>query len=420
MKLTMIRFKNITRGLLVVASTLMLFSACNKDPEDLGSPLPPPPTGSSLSELIQQNPDDSLYYRLIVHAGMSNLFTGTNGSSYTMFIPGNAAMKAFITAASGGAVPAGAPDAVFSGFITTQIPVANAAAIVSYNTIPQGVTTSGFGNTFPNYMYPTLLNPAPSISPFLRLTTFLSTRNGNWVSNIPLVGVNEVGKNGVIHHSAALSVPPQRYLWDRINTDPNLTYFKAAIIRGDSATRIGGAPGQLQSGLMNIGANLTIFAPTDDVFRATLTAAITQVLINMGIPAGAAAAQAATWAATPDVFDVPELRPVLTAQTVQGLLTYHILGKRVFTNNFPTTATNFPTLLNGVLTTHPGLTLQVTMGAPFATAATVKGLENATAANITINASPLLPDPVGTSDQNYLNGVIHKINQVLMPLPLSP
>jgi len=49
------------------------------------------------------------------------------------------------------------------------------------------------------------------------------------------------------------------------------------------------------------------------------------------------------------------------------------------------------------------------------TAATVKGAANATASNVIINALPFLPDPAGTSDQHFINGTLHKINQVLLP-----
>ena len=63
-------------------------------------------------------------------------------------------------------------------------------------------------------------------------------------------------------------------------TDTGLTYLKAAILRADSGT---GSPGTLQSGLMNIGANLTVFAPTDSAFRATLTGAIYQGLLPLVI-----------------------------------------------------------------------------------------------------------------------------------------
>jgi len=43
-------------------------------------------------------------------------------------------------------------------------------------------------------------------------------------------------------------------------------------------------------------------------------------------------------------------------------------------------------------------------------AATVKGLANASASNVIIN-----PLPAGSSDQHYVNGVMHKIDQVLLP-----
>ena len=175
----------------------------------------------------------------------------------------------------------------------------------------------------------------------------------------------------------------------------------------------------LADALSNPAANLTVFAPTDAAFQATLTGAITQALIGLGVPPATAAAQAAALASTPAVFSNPLLYSVLTAQTVKGIVVYHLLGNRAFTNNLPTTTTSYPTLLNGAIAAHPGLALKATFGGlpafPFVTAATVKGLGNATAANIVINATPLIPDPNGTSDQHYINGTLHKIDQVLLP-----
>jgi uncharacterized surface protein with fasciclin (FAS1) repeats len=167
---------------------------------------------------------------------------------------------------------------------------------------------------------------------------------------------------------------------------------------------------------LNIGANLTVFAPTDAAFQATLTGAIYQGLVAAGYPPGATTLATATaLASSPTVFSNPLLYSVLTAQTVKGIIVYHILGTRAFTNNFPTTTTSYPTLLNGGIPTHPGVALTAVFGVPFVSSATVKGIGNATAANIQINASPLIPDPSGTSDQHYLNGVLHKIDQVLLP-----
>ena len=41
-------------------------------------------------------------------------------------------------------------------------------------------------------------------------------------------------QNGVVHLVAALVNPPSQVLKDAIYSNPNLTYFKAAIARADS------------------------------------------------------------------------------------------------------------------------------------------------------------------------------------------
>jgi uncharacterized surface protein with fasciclin (FAS1) repeats len=418
----------------LIAAMLVLVS-CNKDVEQFTETPVTPPSGKALGETIAATATDSLYYRLISRAGLVATINN-KAATFTMFVPDNNAMKVFINAISRGQVSLQAPDAVFSGFISTQIPAATAAGIVSYNITSQSLLSANIGNTFPNLQYPTILNPAPSVSALLRLTTFPTTRNGAWLNNIPITAVDMAAANGVIHHTALLVTPPQRFLWDRISTDTTLTYLKAAINRADSGTA---APGTLQSALLNIGANLTVFAPTDAAFKATLTGAIYQALLPQviqqltaaymggGMSQADAAAMAATnappiaigqataIASTPDVFQNPLLFSVLTAQTVKGIVVYHLLGNRAYTNNFPTTTTYYPTLLNGAVAAHPGVGLTAVFGVPFVSSATVKGVGNATASNLIINASPLLPEPFGTSDQNYLNGVLHKIDQVLLP-----
>ncbi len=397
--------------LLLIGSVILVLSSCNKPPAEFAVEPVVPPTGPTLGATIAATPTDSLYYRLITKAGMVPVINNMD-ATYTMFVPDNNAMKLFINAISGGLVPLTAPDAVFSAFITANIPTSTAGAIVSYNTCPQALASANIPSTFPNFQYPSILNPAPSVSAFLRLTTFPTTRNGAWVNNIPLISPNIFAANGVIYNTAFVPTPPQRYLWDRINTDTKLTYLKAAINRADSGTA---APGTLQGALLNIGANLTVFAPTDAAFQVTLTGAIYKGLVAMGVPPAIAFGQAKVLASTPAVFSNPALYGVLTAQTVKGIVVYHILGKRAYTNNFPTTATKYPTLLNAGIPTHEGVELTAVFGTPFVTAATVKGIANATAANIIINASPLIPDPSGTSDQQYLNGVLQKIDQVLLP-----
>lgn len=421
--------------LLLVASMMVILFSCNKEVEQFTETATEPPLGKTLGETIASTATDSLYYKLIVKAGLVSAINN-KAATYTMFVPDNNAMKIFINAISGGLVPLAAPDAVFSGFITANIPAASAVGIVSYNIGAQSLLSAKIPATFPNFQYPTILNPAPTVSTLLRLTTFPSTRNGAWLNNGPLTSVDLVTANGVIHHTAFVTTPPQRYLWNRISSDTGLTYLKAAINRADSGTS---APGTLQGALLNIGANLTVFAPTDAAFKALLRGAIYKALLPIviqqltaayiagGMMAADAAAKATAdappiaigkataLASSPAVFSDSALFSALPAQTVKGIVVYHVFGNRAFTNNFPVTTTYYPTLLNGGIPTHPGVGLTATFGVPFVTSATIKGVGNSTASNIIINVSPLIPDPSGTSDQHYLNGVLHKIDQVLLP-----
>ncbi|MFV0604978.1 MAG: hypothetical protein ACK5NK_03960 [Niabella sp.] len=387
---------------------ILILNACNKDVEQFAdvTPTPNPPPG--LATVLAAS-GYTLYNAIVVKSGLTNVLNDST-RTLTMYVPGNAAVKQAITALSGGAVPAGSPDAVYLGFInSSNFTAATAAGIVQYNTMPQKLDYTSFTHPFPNMQYPSLLNPNPSLSALLRLTTFPSKSNGSFVNNIPIISNNNTAGNGLIYETGALVAPPTRFLWDRINTDADLTYFKAAVERADEGVP---AAETLKGYLQNIGANFTVLAPGNTAFQTVLTGLIYQALLAQNVPAGTAMATATALASSPTVFTNPAVTPVLTAQTVRGIVVYHILGSRAFLNNFPTTQTNYPTLLNGAVASHPGVGLKVTMSGVMAVAATAKGAANATAANIAVNPNP---DPYGTSDQHYLNGTLHKIDQVLLP-----
>jgi uncharacterized surface protein with fasciclin (FAS1) repeats len=396
--------------------SVITISSCNKELEQVNEAAVVPSTLPKLDQSLRDNADFSLYYALVVRGNQLSLINDST-RSFTMFVPGNAGIKALINALSGGLVPTNAPNAVFEAFINNQVPVEQAAAIVQYNTIPQVIRASSIPNTYFNFSYPSTLNPLPSVSPLLRLNVFPSGINGAWLNNVPIFAFDREASNGVIHQTATLAIPAQRTLWDRISTDTTLKYLKAAVQRADS----GVAPVSSSSlvwVLSNFGPDITVFAPVDTAFQKTLKLVIAQALIAQGLPIQIALQTATSLSSTPNVFSNPALYGSLTAQTVKGILVYHILGKRAYTNNMPTTATSFPTLLNTVFATHPGVKLKVNINAPnpFVASATVKDVyNNSPAANIIINASPLTPEPFGTSDQEYINGVLHKIDAVLLP-----
>jgi len=426
-------------GGLLLAVALMGLTACNKEVEQI-EPVPVPPVISSaraIGDTLRLSAQDSLFFKMIVRGGMLNLLNDKT-KTFTLFSPNNAAVRQFISGASGGLIPpSGAPEAVYVGFINASLPVSSAASVVQYQILPQTVTAAAIPTTFPNFPYPTLLNPNPAASALLRFDGYISRRtNGAWLNNIPVIAADRLAGNGVIHSTVAVSVPPSTLLWNRIDTDVKLSFLKAAIQRADS----GAAPGTSIQFLLSTqsiapGLNLTLFAPTDSAFMVALTARATPVVFGgiyqqayaAAISGGATPAEAAVIATnvatantpaqtallvdSPDVFQNPLLYPFLTASAVRGILAYHLLfGQRVFTPNLPTTATAIRTFLNTVVATHPGITVSAAFTGPFVSSATVKGIANPTAANLLIN-----PFPNGSSDQHYVNGVLHKIDQLLFP-----
>jgi len=391
--------KSFLFGLLAAGS--LLFGACNHEFEDIGPQptVPGPATGATIGSIVNSDTSYSFFKVLVNKAGAAGPQLTNANLGLTAYIPNNAAFRA-----------SGFPSAAaVGGFFDT----AKAIAITNYVTAPQVLTFANIPSTFPNFQSPTFFNPTKGttgFNPLIGLSIFPSKRGtAAWVNNVPLVGTVNAA-NGVIQSPAFLVAPPSTTLWARIATDPDMSYFKAAVNRGDS----GQAAGAKIESLLNlpIGPNFTVFVPTNAAFIQLLSAQITGALMAQGMPLETAQATAAALASSPDVFSNPALFSAISAQTVKGLVVYHILGVRAFSVNFPTTTTNVPTLLNSAIPTHPGVGLTATFAGPFVSSATVKGAANVSASNILINFTP---EPNGTSDQHYLNGVLHKIDQVLRP-----
>lgn len=417
--------------LLLVAA--IFFSSCNKlDLDPVPAEQPVPGTGSTLAALLD-DPSFSLLKTAVTKAGLMPSLANTS-LRFTVFAPDNTAIIQSL----------GVPDETTAAAYIASRTDAEINGLVSYHIVPQVIPAASISTAFPNFQYPTILNPNPAASALLRLTTFPSVRPGvgAWVNNIPVIATDIAAVNGVIHKVSRLVAPPTTDLWSRIDTDPELTYLKAAINRADSGaikTDSLRYAISLATNPSSIASNLTIFAPTDAAMKIFLTGAITQALIGQGYPP-ATAQTAATGLVTafgsliisnpasiPDIPGFPpgignQLAAVVTPTLAKGIVVYHILssqsgaytppGVRVFSVNMPSTATAVKTLLNSAIPVHPGVTIQASFVSPVAgvsvvAAATVKGAANATASNVIIGAA--------SSDQHYVNGVLHKIDQVLLP-----
>ena len=417
----------------LIAGAITCFASCNKDKIDaVPITTTPSSTTQSIAEIVNTDPGFTILKAAVTRAGTNiSSLLGDRTGAFTLFAPTDAAF-----AASGISLAA-----------INAMPAAQVESILRYHIVggQQIKSTDSVLLQFPNLQLPTqlvLAPPSASLPPGLRMSIFPSKRGNNlWANNIPLTQTDIPAFNGVIHKTATLVAPPTQFLWDRINADPNLTYLKAAIQRADSGTV---AAATLQTALLNPAASLTVFAPNNQAFQTALTGQITLALIPVitqqlipvitaqliaggATPAEAAAqapalasqqapaialSQATALASTPAVFSNPLLFGALSSQTVKGLVVYHLLGVRAFSVNLPTTSFATKTLLNTAIPIHPGVTVQATFGPTGVTAATVKGLANPSNSNILINPTPA---PGGTSDQHYINGVLHVIDQALRP-----
>ena len=390
--------------LLLIASGLMVATACNK----IYEPVPytvysEGDVANTLAKKIAATSSYSIFNTALTRTGLNATLDVAN-AKFTVFVPDNTAMTA-----SG-----------LSLAVVNALPVASLTSLLNYHIIPnEQVTAADIPTAFPNIEKKTGLDIAttafvpsiPTTSIPIKMSIFPSKRTGGaWANNVPIVATDVVtGSNGVVHRVATAVAPPTRVLLDTLSRDADFTYLMAAIVRADSGLVTTASP-SLQYALAQPFANLTVFAPTNAAFQATLTGAITLGLVNMGVPLATAQAQAAVLASSPTVFSNPALYPVLTAQLVRGIVVYHIMGVRAFSVNFGATAANYPTLLNGAIPAHPGLAISSTLVTNLGVGLSVKGAANATAATA---AGASVSNP--QVDRMAVNGNFFKINQVLMP-----
>ncbi len=408
--------KKINYKLLLLLSTVVFITSCNKDLEQF-APITVPgyPTGNGIAATIALNPNDSLFSKLIVRSGMSTTLNDLT-KSFTLFAVDNPGMRIFVNAASGGLIPIAAPDAVHANFISTLIPAASAAGIINYNTIGQKFLAANISSAFPNYPLTSqiILDPA---QPFVRMNIFPVRGTAySYVNNLPITvaGLDQLAANGVIHHTYTIVAPPTATLKAMIAGESTLSYFRAAIARADSGTVAGTSQFDF---LLNYGVtNMTVLAPNDAAFQSLVFGLVySQVFAATGSTALATAFANGAVAVGPAFLSTNN---VTTAQ-IKGIIAYHLLATkttsyqpniRVFSVNIPATPTFIKTLVNGAFDAHPGILAKATYAGPFAIGATFTGLGN-------FGGAPYSGTPANAVaiDKHAVNGVYHIIDKVLLP-----
>jgi uncharacterized surface protein with fasciclin (FAS1) repeats len=353
-------FQTVNKGW-IPALALLALTSCNKDLPVAEPIVSPTPTGQSIAELVTSNANYSFLAAAITRAGTGLTVNPADRTAvYTVFAPDN---EAFI--ASG--IP--------SIDVINSLPAAQVAAIVNYHFIGgQRLRATDIPTTFPNLYNQSSLILAQSTPISPRMAIFPSRRGSSaWVNQIPIKSTNLEAANGVIHTPARVLMPPTRVVAQIATGDTSFTFLVAAILHADKAPPTG-AP-KLLDVVSNPLANLTVFAPTNAAFRTVLAA--------LGLP--------------PVIESINRINPT----QLWGIVAYHVVGVRAFGVNLPAGDNTLPSLI--------GVAIQ----------SRVDGSGVQVRGNGNIAPTPGGPVAffarVTTPDVMAINGVVHVVNQVLLP-----
>lgn len=182
---------------------------------------------------------------------------------------------------------------------------------------------------------------------------FLTRNNSSvFVNGVSVTKADIMATNGVIHAISRVLMPPTGNIVETAQANPDFSYLVAAVLRASQgSTNVA----EVLSG----NGPFTVFAPTNDAFKSAGFATIAD--INNADP-----------------------------NTLTSILTYHVIAGRIFSSDLTNDAQ--PVTVNG-----SKVTIGLTNGA------TVKGNGNTT------------PSKIISTDLVTTNGVIHVIDQVLLP-----
>jgi uncharacterized surface protein with fasciclin (FAS1) repeats len=177
--------------------------------------------------------------------------------------------------------------------------------------------------------------------------------NGVFVNGLKVTTADLLASNGVIHTVGKVLMPPAGNIVEVAAADTTFSYLVAAVLRASTGSTNVAA-------VLSGNSPLTVFAPTNNAFRAAGFATV-----------------AAINAADPN--------------TLTAILTYHVVAGRVFSSDLVNAAQ--------AATVNGGKVI-VSLSA---NSAAVKGNSNPSASNI------------AAANIMATNGVIHVIDQVLLP-----
>jgi uncharacterized surface protein with fasciclin (FAS1) repeats len=294
--------------------------SCKKD-----NNTPTPSTSTTITAQVSAGTNFTLLKSAVVKAGLAATLDGTG--PFTVFAPTD---DAFIA----------------SGITATVIGMLSSdklKAILLYHTLSSKVMAADVP-AGPNAKVVTVGGDSIFVT---------KNVSGVFVNGINVTKADIAASNGVIHTISRVLLPPVGNIVQVASADTTFSLLVAAVLRASTgSTNV--------AGILSGGGIFTVFAPTNNAFRAA-----------------GFADTAAVNAANPN--------------TLASILTYHVIPGRVFSSD----------LVNGAkATTANGGMVTIALSG---SVATVKGNANTSAAGI-----------IGTNVM-ATNGVVHVIDQVLLP-----
>lgn len=400
---------SLQKALLILIVSGIVFVSCNKE-LPIATPIKYPPANpvdQTIGDVISQDSSYSIFLAAAKRVGMLAALKDPS-TVFTAFIPDDQAFQY-----------SGIPSAA----VINMMPIEQVAAIVQYHLIPgHQFLAADFSTDFPNTQLPSSLTigTLPGTSIPLKMSIFPSRRGNNfWINRIPISIPDIKCKNGVIHVTTFVVQPPSKLLKDAIYSDPNLSYFKAAIARADSGMT---GTSRLDS-LLGYGVtNMTVLVPNNAAFQTLIYGTAFSYYRSLGLPALQAQAMALIMSSSPAIFTTPSAYGLMPAATVRGILAYHFLASdigagyqpniRVFSNNFSETPALYHTLINSSVAVHPGVKAQATFFGPFVANLTFTGMGTFPPGGAPFSGPAA---HVVSLDNIAVNGVYDVIDRVLLP-----
>ena len=318
--------KKIITGKAALLALVVVFSiSCKKNDK----PMPPPGPGT-ITSIVSSDPTLSILKSAVVKADLATTLDGTG--PFTVFAPTNDAF-----AASG-----------LSADAVNGLPGATLKTILEYHTITAKIMAADVP-AGPNAKVTTASGDSVFVT---------KNAKGVFINGVDVTKADIAASNGVIHEISHVLLPPAGNIVEVAAKDTTFSLLVAAVVRASTGST------NVANLLSGAGGILTVFAPTNNAFRAI----------------GLSSAD-----------DINKMDP----NTLTSILAYHLVPGRVFSSDLSDGAT--PKTVQGS---------NVTIGIS-GSGATVKGTANATASKI-----------IGVNVM-ATNGVVHVIDQVLLPGPGS-